>query len=72
MADILADTAMTTLPMQLGHEPPTHSGGGSHGIVQQEQFHGDPTEVFGAGGHMREDGSSHWADLAFMPAKKSA
>lgn len=64
MADILADTAMTTL-------------GGSmlsrdHMPGQQEQFQGDPTEIF-EGGQMREDGSSHWADLAFMSVgKKSA
>lgn len=76
MADILADTAMTTLPSQLSHGD---SMGGSSGIsrdhlsTQQEQFHGDPAEVFGEAAQMRDDGSSHWADLAFMtPGKKSA
>ena len=79
LADILADTAMTTLPTQMGHEPPTRAdamggGGGSlsrdHAPNQREQFNGDPSEVFGDGGQLREDGSSHWADLAFMPAVK--
>ena len=83
MAAILADTAMTTLPTQLsnGDSMGTPSPGSSgtapisrdHAPTQQEQFAGDPTEVFGMGGAPREDGSSHWADLAFMPAgKKSA
>lgn len=63
IADILADTAMTTLPNQLA------SGDKSPG-AGQEQFSGDPAEVF-SGGVARADGTSHWADLAFMPAKKS-
>jgi hypothetical protein len=69
MADIFADTARTTLPTQLangdrmgaapmGHTP--HSPGAG-----QEQFSGDPNEVFG-------EASNHWADLAFMSAKKAA
>lgn len=75
MADILADTAMTTLPAQLHggdrmSAPAPGMGGVSPG-AGQEQFAGDPTEVF-SGGAARADGSSHWADLAFMPTKKSA
>lgn len=79
MADILADTAMTTLPSQLSHGDSMGQPGlggpmpsRDHMPGQQEQFHGDPAEIFG-GGQPREDGSSHWADLAFMgPGKKSA
>jgi hypothetical protein len=82
MADILADTAMKTLPQQLANgdrmgQPslgssmsPASFGGGSPG-AGQEQFNGDPSEMF-EGGAARSDGSSHWADLAFMPAKKLA
>lgn len=74
MADILADTAMTTLPTQLAHGDQvgqqSTNGSASPGNGQ-EQFDGDPTEVFGLG-PPRSDGSSHWADLAFMPAKKLA
>lgn len=77
LADILADTAMTTLPTQLSHGDsmgrPSPGGGQvvSRGSapVQQEQFNGDPTEIF-AGGSERADGTSHWADLAFLPSKK--
>lgn len=82
MADILADTAMKTLPQQLANgdrmgQPgvgssmsPASFGGMSPG-AGQEQFNGDPSEMF-EGGAARSDGSSHWADLAFMPAKKLA
>lgn len=76
MADILADTAMTTLPSQLSHGDamgsPVPGAGAVPGMTQQEQFHGDPTEIFGLGGQVREDGSSHWADLAFMPSNKKS
>lgn len=80
MADILADTAMTTLPSQLsqGDSMGQPMVGGrmsvtrDHAPTQQEQFHGDPAEVFGLGGQMREDGSSHWADLAFMSVGKKS
>jgi hypothetical protein len=72
MADILADTAMTTLPSMLSHGDVgvLPSGGGvsrDHMPVQQEQFNGTPEEAFG-------DGASRWADLAFMdaPKKKTA
>lgn len=73
MANILADTAMTTLPAMIQGEGP--GGGGGFGIqpgAQQEKFHGTPDEVFGDGGAQRADGSSHWADLAFAPGKKPA
>jgi len=81
MADILADTAMKTLPTQLangdrmgqpgvGSSMSPSSFGGSPG-AGQEQFNGDPSQMF-EGGAARSDGSSHWADLAFMPAKKLA
>lgn len=81
MADILADTAMTTLPNQLASGDrmgmPSEGSSVSLGALHskspgagQEQFNGDPTEVF-SGGVARADGSSHWADLAFMPTKKS-
>lgn len=75
LADILADTAMTTLPSQLsnGDAMGRPTGGGtvsrSSAPIQQEQFRGDPTEIF-VGGEVRDDGTSAWADLAFMPAKK--
>jgi len=74
LADMLADTAMTTLPSQLGHgdsmgtpmEGTSMRPGGQHATAQQEQFVGNPDEVFG-------DGSARWADLAFMDvAKKTA
>lgn len=71
MADILADTAMTTLPTMMAHGDtgnPDGSGGPSisrdHATVQQEQFNGMPDEVFG--------GSSNWADLAFGPGDKKS
>jgi hypothetical protein len=80
MAAILADTAMTTLPTQLGAGDamgmPMPGGGMAPGsapqMSQREQFHGEVSEVFGDGGQMRDDGSSHWADLAFMTSKKLA
>lgn len=67
MADILADTAVTTLPTQLAHgDSGTPSPGAAPPLQQVEHFHGAPEEVFG-------DGASRWADLAFMePKKKSA
>ena len=74
LADMLADTAMTTLPAQLGGgdrmgtplEGTSVRPGGQHAVMQQEQFNGNPDEVFG-------DSSARWADLAFMDvAKKTA
>lgn len=67
MQDMLADTAMTTLPQMLSAPDVGLPGGagmpvGSPG-AQQEQFHGEPEQVFG-------DGASRWADLAFMEPKK--
>ena len=79
MADILADTASTTLASQLANgdrmgQPLAGSAvsvSSSSSPVQQEQFHGNPEEVFGSAAMPRADGSSHWADLAFMPNKKT-
>lgn len=61
MADLLADTAVTTLQSQYanGDSNPTPGlGGPAHGISQQEQFNGRPEDVFG-------EAASKWADLAF-------
>lgn len=75
MESIFADTARTTLASQLAHgdvgTPPPGAGGMSgapQGPVQQEQFVGNPEQVFG------EENASRWANLAFMdaPAKKTA
>ena len=72
LADILADTAATTLQAQLN----AGDGGPSAGSMSpgggQEQFHGNPDEVFGPAATMRADGSSHWADLAFAPSNKKS
>jgi len=66
MADILADTAATTLQEQAAAERMP----GIPGSASREQVGGDLSEVFGSGAVGREDGSSHWADLAFMPVSK--
>jgi len=69
MADILADTAMTTLQSQLAGEIPTHGGNNASSRVgHQEQFTGEPADVFG------EAAASKWASLAFadVPSKKTA
>jgi hypothetical protein len=69
MADILADTAATTLPTMLSHGDTGGAApemGHAPKITQQEQFHGAPEEVFG------EEVTGRWADLAFATAKKSA
>lgn len=81
LADMLADTAMTTLPNQLangdrmgrpGEGTGTSMAALRQGAPLQEQFTGDPSDHF-EGAEARADGSSHWADLAFMtPGKKSA
>jgi hypothetical protein len=65
MADILADTAATTLPAQLAHGD--SALGSSFPLpAQQEQFSGSPEDAFGSG-------ADRWADLAFAePKKKSA
>jgi hypothetical protein len=68
MQDMLADTAMTTLPTMLSHGDTGTGGAGSNvapGVVQQEQFNGTPEQVFG-------DGANRWADLAFMEPKKQS
>lgn len=64
MADILADTAMTTLPNMLsgGDSSSLTEGSVKHSISQQEQFTGTPEQVFGV------DTASRWANLAFMDA----
>lgn len=66
MADILADTAVTTLPTMLSHGDTgtPMPGATAPGPTQQEQFHGTPESVFG------EETAGRWADLAFMPTKK--
>jgi hypothetical protein len=74
MRDILADTAVRTLPTlagdrQLGSTSMPEgasSVGSAPGVSQIEQINGTPEEVFG------EDAASRWADLAFMPSKKPA
>jgi len=79
MADILADTASTTLASQLANgdrmgQPMVGTGvsvSAGSSPVQQEQFHGNPEEVFGSAAAPRADGMSHWADLAFAPSKKT-
>jgi len=74
LAEMLADTAMTTLPEQLSHGDrpgaPSEGTGGpvsrNSAPIQQEQFSGNPDEIFGGG-------SGRWADLAFQePTKKLA
>lgn len=72
IADILADTARTTLPNMLQHgdvgSPSSPGSGPTSQLTQQEQFNGTPDQVFG------EENASKWASLAFMdfPAKKTA
>jgi hypothetical protein len=58
MAEILADTAMTTLQEQMAAGDPEASGKQSF-ISQTEQFNGRPEDVFG------DEVASKWADLAF-------
>ena len=68
MAEILADTAMTTLPKMMsgGDSIAEGTSGGHSRMSQQEQFAGTPEQVFG------EDVASKWANLAFSdpPSKK--
>jgi hypothetical protein len=77
MEQILADTAMTTLPKLVGDRrlgaqslDEGASGGAAtargQGIPQVEQINGRPEEVFG------EETASRWADLAFSEPKKLA
>jgi len=67
MADILADTAMTTLQEQIANESSSERGSASR-VQQQEQINGTPEEIFGT------QMTSKWADLAFAtpPSKKSS
>jgi len=63
MADILADTAMNTLPKMMSNGDmmmAESSSSNASRLTQQEQFAGTPEEVFG------EDVASKWANLAFM------
>lgn len=64
MADILADTAMTTLPKMLSNGD--NGSKASSRVTQLEHFAGSPEEVFG------DEVASKWANLAFMdaPGKK--
>ena len=68
MADILADTAMTTLPkmMSNGDASSKYPAGPSSKVSQVEHFVGSPEEVFG------DEAASKWANLAFMesPGRK--
>jgi len=66
IADILADTAMTTLPAMLAHGDAAtpQPGAAPAGPVQQEHFNGDPEEVFGVD-------ANHWANLAFAESPKN-
>lgn len=68
MESIFADTARTTLPSQMAAGDGGPNGGGGGKPQLQEQFSGEPEEVFG------EDVTSRWANLAFMdgPNKKTA
>jgi hypothetical protein len=64
MADILADTAKTTLPNMLsaGDRSAQPAEGISATVNQQEKFNGTPEEVFG------DDAAAKWAHLAFTPS----
>ena len=64
MADIFKDTALTTLPTMQSHGDNGSAAG--LGSVLQEQFNGNPEDVFG------EEASSRWANLAFATPKKPA
>ena len=61
MADILADTAMTTLPKMLSSGDSSNSQPSSR-VMQVEHFQGSPEQVFG------DEVASRWANLAFMDA----
>jgi len=68
MAEILADTAVRTLPMMMANG----DSGMSSGVIPsqiggyQEKFNGTPEQVFG------EDVTSKWAALAFVPPEKKS
>lgn len=61
LAEILTDTARTTLPTMLAGGD--SSSGGR--MTQQEQFNGSPEEVFG------DEASSKWAELAFAAPSRN-
>jgi len=62
MESIFADTAATTMMVSGDGGAPVHA------MTQQEQFSGNPEQVFG------EESAGRWASLAFAdsPVKKSA
>ncbi len=68
MEAIFADTAATTLMEQAAAGDTSSTGESSSRGVQtaMEHIRGTPEEVFG------EDTTSRWANLAFMPGKKTA
>lgn len=77
MSEIFADTAANTLPSlasdaQLGRNDisegssPGSSFHAPPGMGSTEKINGLPEEIFG------EEAAGRWADLAFMPTKKSA
>lgn len=68
MQSIFADTAATTLVEQVAAGDSSSTGESSSRASQTsvEHINGTPEEVFG------EDTTSRWANLAFMPAKKTA
>ena len=78
LAEMLADTAVTTLPEQLKHGDRAgrqQEGTGmpvsaAPALSQQEQFKGNPDEIFTGAASPGADGTSYWADLAFAPAAK--
>lgn len=69
MSDILADTAMTTLPKMLsgGDQSLAESSMQKSTIQQVEKIAGTPEQIFGI------EAASKWASLAFndTPAKKT-
>lgn len=68
MADILADTAVRTLPGMLANDRPGQSSAPLAGRIEQIVDAATPEQLFG------EDMTSRWANLAFMdnPPKKLA
>lgn len=63
MAEILADTARTTLPNMLESDRSRRTALPSGGVVERTVASSTPEELFG------EEATSKWADLAFMNSK---
>ena len=63
MAEILADTARTTLPSMLESDRSRRAALPSGGVVERTVASSTPEELFG------EEAASKWADLAFMNSK---